>query len=87
MTSNTTTQRIHAVIQSILPYAHPENLKEDSNLFEMGLDSINAMTLIFSLQTEFNLQFEATEITLENFKTVGNIMHLLCQKQGVPVDA
>jgi len=86
MTPDAITEKVYAVISSVLPYGCPDALDNESNLFEMGLDSINAMTLIFNLQATFGVHFEATDITLDNFKSVGTIVHLLRQKQGLSVD-
>lgn len=71
------------VVLDILPYVTSEELLEDTDLFSLGLDSVNAITLVLSLQDTFGVNFETNEISLENFRTVADIVKLIKTKKGL----
>ena len=83
MTVEEITKRSHEIILSILPGVNPEQLSSESDVFNLGLDSITAMTLVLKLQAAFDIQFEVSEISLENFKTPGHMIELLRKKKGL----
>lgn len=70
------------VVLSILPNINGEDLSESSNLFSIGLDSVNAMSLVLKLQNNFGIKFEINDINAENFQSVATIVKLIEQKQG-----
>jgi acyl carrier protein len=73
-------QKSHDVVLELLPDVRSEELSDETDLFDMGLDSINAMTLILSLQDAFGIQFDTNEINFENFRTVADIAELINRK-------
>jgi acyl carrier protein len=73
-------QKSHDVVLELLPDIRSEDLSDETDLFDMGLDSINAMTLILSLQDAFGIQFDTNEINFENFRTVADIAELINRK-------
>jgi acyl carrier protein len=73
--------KVQEVIFTLLPNANGEDFSEDTDIFTLGLDSINAMSLIFNLQDAFNVQFEADEIDPNNFRTLDKIVTLITQKK------
>ncbi|MHC5827677.1 MAG: acyl carrier protein [Nostoc sp.] len=70
------------VVLNVLPNINSEDLSESSNLFSMGLDSVNAMSLILKLQNNFGIKFAVNEINAENFQSVATIVKLIDKKQG-----
>jgi len=70
------------VVLSILPNINGEDLSESSKLFSIGLDSVNAMSLVLKLQKNFGIKFEMNDINAENFQSVATIVKLIEQKQG-----
>lgn len=68
---------------TVLPNVRPEELSEDQNIFSLGLNSINAMALVSSLEDAFNITFETSEINFENFQTVTDIVELIKKKEGI----
>lgn len=70
-------QKSHNVVLELLPDVRSEDLSDKTDLFDMGLDSINAMTLVLSLQDAFGIQFNTDEINFENFRTVADIAELI----------
>ncbi len=69
------------VVLELLPNVGSEELSDESDIFSLGLDSINAMTLVFSLQDAFDIKFETHEISFENFRTVADIVELIQKKK------
>jgi acyl carrier protein len=76
-------QKSHNVVLELLPDVRSEELSDETDLFDMGLDSINAMTLVLSLQDAFSIQFDTNEISFENFRTVADIAELINRKNIV----
>lgn len=68
------------VVLELLPDLERQDLNDESDIFSLGLDSINAMNLVVSLQEAFDIKFDAQEINIENFRTVGDITELIQQK-------
>ena len=83
MTVEEIRQKTQNVVLEQLPDVDSEMLSDASNIFSLGLDSINAMSLVFSLQDAFGIKFETHEISVENFRTVADIVELLDKKRKV----
>jgi acyl carrier protein len=79
------TQKSQDIVLEIMPNVSREELRDDMDLFSLGLDSINAMMLIMNLQDGFGVTFGTDEINFENFRTLANIVELIKKKQGIPV--
>lgn len=75
-------QKTKNVVLSVLPNINSEDLSESSNLFSIGLDSVNAMTLVLKLQNTFGMKFEINDINAENFQSVETIVKLINKKQS-----
>lgn len=75
-------QKIQAVLLNVLPDVSPSDLSDEVDIFTLGLDSINAMTLIFNLQEAFGIEFDTSEINFENFQTIQDMVRLISSKQG-----
>jgi acyl carrier protein len=83
MTIKEIKQKTEDVVLNLLSDISSEELLEDTDIFGLGLDSINAMTLVFNLQDAFDIQFESDEISFENFRTVGDIVELIKTKKNI----
>jgi acyl carrier protein len=83
MTIEEIKQKTEDVVLNLLPDVTSEELSEDTDIFGLGLDSINAMTLVFNLQDAFDIQFESEEISFENFRTVADIVELIKSKKNI----
>lgn len=68
------------VVSELLPNVDTQQISDDQDIFYLGLNSINAMTLIFNLQEAFGITFSDAEISLDNFRTVDDIVKLIDQK-------
>lgn len=74
-------EQIQQLIIEVIPDITLEELAEESDIFSLGLDSINAMTLISNLQDQFNFQLETDEINFENFQNVDSILAMVQAKK------
>ena len=74
-------QKAQDVVLELLPGVSSEELSDHSDIFSLGLDSINALSLIMNLQEAFEIQFEANEISLDNFQTLSSIVYLIEKKK------
>ncbi|HEY9771465.1 MAG TPA: acyl carrier protein [Coleofasciculaceae cyanobacterium] len=83
MTVEELKQKTQNVILELLPNVEGQNLSDECDIFSLGLDSINAMSLIFSLQDAFDVKFESDEISFDNFQTVAKIVELIEKKQEI----
>ena len=53
-------------------------LKDDEPLFESGIiDSLGLIKLIAFIEEKFNVSIDMSEIMIENFKTVNDIMETM----------
>lgn len=75
-------EQAQEVVLELLPGVSSEEIADDTDIFSLGLDSINAMTLVLNLQESFELQFDVNEISLENFQTLSSIVNLIQKKQS-----
>jgi acyl carrier protein len=75
-------QQITQVILQIIPDVTSEDLQEHVDIFNLGLDSINAMTLVSNLQDVFDIQLDPNEISFENFQNIATIAAMVEQKKG-----
>jgi len=76
-------KKSHNVVLDILPYVTSNELLDDTDLFSLGLDSVNAITLVLSLKDTFGVNFDTNEISLQNFRTVADIINLIKTKKGL----
>ena len=83
MTVEEVRNKTQNVVLELLPDVGSEDLSDESDIFSLGLDSINAMTLVFSLQDAFDIKFETNEISVENFRTVADIVELIKKKKEI----
>lgn len=59
----------------------PDNIKEEANLFEdLGLDSIDLMTVVMTVEERFSI--EVSDDELEDVTTLGGAADLLAAKVG-----
>jgi acyl carrier protein len=82
MTVEEAKQKAKDVVLTLLPDADGAEFSDGEDIFSLGLDSINAMTLVLNLQDTFNVMFDASEISADNFRTISNIVELVTKKQG-----
>ncbi len=75
-------RKVTEVVLELLPAVGEGELGLESDVFSMGLDSINAMTLIMNIQSAIGIAFDPADIKFENFRTPASIVALIRLKSG-----
>ncbi len=79
-TLNSIAAKVANVVLEVMPTIAPESLQENTDIFSLGLDSINALRLILHLQSTFDVTFSGTDINFSNFQTVEKMASLIDSK-------
>lgn len=74
-------EQIQELILEVIPDISLSDLLETEDIFSLGLDSINAMTLIYNLQEQFDFVLDTDEINFENFQSVDSILAMVEAKR------
>jgi acyl carrier protein len=75
-------QKTKSIISELLPNIGSEEINDDIDIFNLGLDSINAMTLISNIQEAFDIKLETHELNFENFQTISTIVEMVQNKKN-----
>lgn len=54
-------------------------LKDDMTLLELGIDSVEFITVIIALEEELDIRFEDTLLIYENYNTIGQLVSVIQQ--------
>ncbi len=71
---------VASILLKVLPDASADTLRPDSDLFAMGLDSVNAIELVLGLEDRFGISFGLDEIQYKNFSTMLTISDMIEKK-------
>lgn len=80
MTTLEIKEQVQSVVLDLLPDSDLEKIADDEDIFSLGLDSINAMSLVMNLQDAFAIQFDPSDISIDNFRTIDDISKLVADK-------
>jgi len=72
--------KVIAIISGIVKEATGIDIQltDDQSLIDSGIiDSLSIVTMMKQLQTEFNIEISAGDITLDNFDTLDAIIHFV----------
>jgi acyl carrier protein len=74
-------QRLVKLVQQLLDpsTAPPEPFPVDQQLSDLGLTSLKMVNLMLSVEMEFDIMIPQTDITPENFQSVGSIARLVAR--------
>lgn len=75
-------QETRELILQVLPSVNDQELADDTDIFGLGLDSINAMSLISNVQDAFEISLETSEINFENFQNIATIVEMIEKKKA-----
>lgn len=64
--------------------AEIRNINEETDLAEIGLDSMNFIALVVNMEEEFNILVNDSDLRMENFKTVGVIFKTMGKYFNTP---
>jgi len=71
-------KRIVALVQAILAQnALPTELDPDARLVDAGLTSMDMVSLMLSVEAEFDFTIPQSEITAENFQSVETLRRMV----------
>lgn len=66
------------VIECVKEMTYLEEISEENNLKnDLGIDSVDTIDLIMALENKFEIEFNDSDISLENFRYVKNIIDLI----------
>ena len=72
--------RIRDIVVETVQTVTAEAISEDSDLFALGLDSLNTVSLVLRLEEVFGVEFEMDDIDYRTFRTVAGISELIRRK-------
>ena len=53
------------------------NITEETSLVELGIDSLMTVELVLGLEDAFNIQFNVSDLEMENLRNVRDIVNLV----------
>jgi acyl carrier protein len=75
MLQNEIENKLKSIIAENVPMQMPlEQIGLESNLFSLGMDSINILKVIVGIETEFGFMFEDEDLNADNFRDLNNII-------------
>ena len=60
---------------------HDDPIAADTDLFEIGLDSMSIMQLLLVIEDEFGVVIDPADLSRENFRTCSSIATLIRSKK------
>jgi len=82
MTTTTIQEQVQGLVLEVIPDVTLEDLQDDVDIFNLGLDSINTMTLISNLQETFDIELDVSEISFENFQNISTIVEMIKENKS-----
>ncbi len=73
-------EEIKEILKSILDNIDINQIKEEDNLYSIGLDSLNVINLIVSIESKYNIKFDDEDIELKNWKNISTIKNIINKK-------
>ena len=73
--------QIRQIVIEIFPQVSELENLDELDIFSQGLTSVNAMLLVVKLQELFGIQFDPSEINIEEFRTITNMVELVKRKK------
>ena len=61
---------------------HDGEITPETDLFEIGLDSMGIMQLLLSIEDRFGTAIDPVDLSRDNFQTANRIAALVRSKQG-----
>ena len=81
MTENLAAQMKELIVERLFLDIKPEDIKDDVELSEYGVDSFLLLELIVAMEEMFEVKFEPSDITAEALKSVQSLTELIRSKQ------
>lgn len=76
---NDMVEKIYKIIEDVLKLTAEEieKVTEDTDLIEVGMDSLNAIEVVVNIENEFDIQVEDEDLLLSNISTVRLLQELV----------
>ena len=68
---------IKETLKTILTDVETNTIKNDDNLFGLGLDSLNIINLIIAIENKYNIKFEDEDLKLKNWESISKIKEII----------
>lgn len=68
---------IRQKLAEILKIEKPEMISAEKDLKEYGMDSLNAIELVVSLEMEFGIEFAEEDLLVDNLCTIQKLMEVV----------
>ena len=75
--------KINQIIMENMSGISANELSDDVELFSLGLNSLNAVSLVLGLEEIFGFEFDMNEISYESFRTISDIVGLVKNKLDI----
>jgi|GEM_PF-542918 len=83
-----TSEITRGVIINVLGLAMERSeLRDDTNLFDLGMDSLSVVRLVVALEEELGIQIPADELSAELFHRLGALINFLVELKAVAAKA
>ncbi len=75
-------ERIKNIISTVLKVDKEkiDEISQDETLNRVGVDSVNFIEIVVSLEEEFNIAFEDDELLLQNLNTINKLQTIIAGK-------
>ncbi len=71
-------QVIRVIVSTCIVPVPKEQIREDTDLLtDLGLESIQIVELVLSLEEEFGIEFDDDDLNPDNFQIVGSIVRTI----------
>ena len=71
-------ERLRGIICEVLKIGKdPNEILEDADLLELGLNSLNAIEMVVYLEDTFEIEISDEDLMLENFSSIDKICDML----------
>ena len=81
MTENLASQLKELIVERLFLDINPEDIEDEVELSEYGVDSFLLLELIVAMEEMFEVKFEPSDITAEVLKSVQSPVELIRSKQ------
>ena len=81
MTENLAAQLKELIVERLFLDIKPEDIQDEVELSEYGVDSFLLLELIVAMEEMFEVKFEPSDITAEVLKSVQTLTELIRSKQ------
>ncbi|MEL6579974.1 MAG: phosphopantetheine-binding protein [Cyanobacteria bacterium J06621_12] len=73
-------QQIKQLLLDNIQNISAKDLSLDAELFALGLNSLNAVSIVLGLEETFDFEFDMDEIDYQHFQTIGSMIELVKSK-------